>query len=327
MENSPTPLAWRIKPVRSPGGSLDGFARPLTRNVPVASRGNFAPLPRPNLARRRQYTGRQVAKSYSALPAPTFLVPATPIEQPMAKMSDNPISEVHLKQAPKSKLPALARYAIVVVILSVTGALAINTWQTNKYVQKVAAQPQTTMNTPSDDGQSTTTGAVVPAETPVTPKAVKAYTVAPNLPKTISISKLGVRARVLQMGVLANGEMATPSNTNDTGWYMGSVRPGEKGASIINGHVSGLTRGGVFLGLKKLGVGDKITITKGDGAVLTYEVRATEAIAADQLNMSKLFSVYEDKDEGLNLITCAGTYNRSTKSFNKRTIVYAVRSS
>jgi sortase (surface protein transpeptidase) len=323
MENSNAALSWRIKPAKRVPVSVDGFAV-TPRRTYTPARSNYS-LPRQfDFASQPVATPRPVATEDVRQP---LNVETNYYVQPLSRTVLGSVfaslrQSIDVLARARQRVPL--RYITVVIILSVTGALAINTWQTNEYVQKVAAQPQATPDISADTPASSTETAI-PSEAPVAPKAVKAYAVAPDLPRTITIKKLGLRARVLQLGVLANGEMATPSNTNDTGWYTGSARPGERGAAIINGHVSGLTRGGVFLGIKKLTAGDKIAVTKGNGEILTYEVRATEAVPAGQLDMSKLFNVYEGKDEGLNLITCAGTYNRSTKSFDQRTVVYTVR--
>lgn len=73
----------------------------------------------------------------------------------------------------------------------------------------------------SSDGQPSTND--TPSTTPVTPKAVNAYSVAPDLPRYITISRINVHARVLQVGVTTDGSLATPSNVYDTAWYTGSA--------------------------------------------------------------------------------------------------------
>ena len=155
--------------------------------------------------------------------------------------------------------------------------------------------------------------------------AVKKYTVAPDMPKYINISSLGVFARVVRVGVDTNSQIGTPRNVFDTAWYDGSSKPGQPGAAFIDGHVLGPTRGGIFAGLKNIKVGAKVVVTLGDNSTITYRVAATEKVDADKVDMQKALRSYDSTKQGLNLMTCNGTYLRDKESFDKRFIVYTVR--
>ena len=161
-----------------------------------------------------------------------------------------------------------------------------------------------------------------PSEAPVTANAVNTYKVAANLPRTITIKKVNVNARILSLGVLDSGAMATPKNTNDSGWYNGSSKPGENGAMVILGHVSGATTAGVFGSLKRLVNGDVITVERGDGKVFTYKVVKNEQVPADKVDMAALLVPVTVGKPGLNLITCGGTYDPKNETFDQRVVVY-----
>ena len=234
---------------------------------------------------------------------------------------DSPVRTVHKQSF------WVVRYAVVAAILIITTVLAIDTLETNHQVRaevtKVPGSSYPQENTsPAAVTQSSTD---TPSETPIKPDVKRNYFVAPGLPKLLSIEKIGLEARVLQMGVLANGELATPANTSDTGWYTGSVKPGEMGAVLIDGHYSGRASGGVFHNLHKLQAGDRITLAVGGEKQYVYEVRKTQQVPADQVDMKALLSPYTGAERGMNLITCGGKYNRESKTFVDRTIVYAVQ--
>ena len=56
-----------------------------------------------------------------------------------------------------------------------------------------------------------------------TEQEVREYTVAPDRPRYLTVEKLGInKARILPMGVNAKGELATPNNIFDVGWYYDS---------------------------------------------------------------------------------------------------------
>jgi hypothetical protein len=61
----------------------------------------------------------------------------------------------------------------------------------------------------------------------------------PNDPKKIVIQKIGVDAYVQKVGVDQDKKIAVPNNVHLAAWFTESVRPGENGLSIIDGHVSG----------------------------------------------------------------------------------------
>jgi sortase (surface protein transpeptidase) len=72
-----------------------------------------------------------------------------------------------------------------------------------------------------------------------------------------------------------------------------------------------------------MAVGDVITIEKGDGKKLNYRVTHTEEVPLDQVDMKKLLLPYGSATNGLNLITCSGSYVKASATYDHRTIVYA----
>ena len=67
----------------------------------------------------------------------------------------------------------------------------------------------------------------------------------------------------MPMPVNGDGSMQAPINIYDAGWYTGGVRPGDKGAAVIDAHASGPTRQGLFAYLDTLKQGDNIIVEKG----------------------------------------------------------------
>lgn len=172
--------------------------------------------------------------------------------------------------------------------------------------------------------KSTEEEPVVPAEEKPQTATVQKYTVAPDLPRFISIPAIGASGRVLQVGVNRNNALGVPSNVHDAAWYRGSNRPGEAGAMLIDGHVSGPSQKGIFYNLKKLKAGDTIEIERGDGQKFTFAVRHLETVPVANVDMAKLLVPYEPGKSGLNLITCGGKFDPKTSQFSDRVLVYAV---
>jgi sortase A len=155
--------------------------------------------------------------------------------------------------------------------------------------------------------------------------AVSNYQVSPDMPRYLKIDKLSLFARIKRVGVDAQNAIEAPKNVYDAGWYDGSAKPGEPGAVFIDGHVSGPTRGGIFVNLKKLKNGDSVKVEMGNGTKYTYRVVATERVPKDQVDMAKALRPYEQGKQGLNIMTCAGTYDKNSETYDFRYIVYTVR--
>ena len=86
-----------------------------------------------------------------------------------------------------------------------------------------------------------------------TEEEVVEYTVAADRPRYLSIERLGiVNARIISVGVKATGELATPNNIFDVGWYDASGKPGQGRTLVIDGHNGGPHVHGVFKDLPNL---------------------------------------------------------------------------
>lgn len=142
----------------------------------------------------------------------------------------------------------------------------------------------------------------------------------PNDPKRLTIKSLGIDGYVQKVGVDQNKEVAVPDNIHIAGWFTESVRPGEKGLSIIDGHVDGRTQGGIFEDLAKMKPGAEVQIQFGNGAKKNFKVMKVEEVAEDKA-ASVLFSQSPKTTNQLNLITCSGDFNKNTERYEKRVIV------
>jgi LPXTG-site transpeptidase (sortase) family protein len=154
-------------------------------------------------------------------------------------------------------------------------------------------------------------------------KVIASYNVPPTDPKYISIPAIHINdVPVLKLGLMGDGAIATPDNIYDAGWYKGSSEPGQPGAMFIYGHVSSWTADGVFYNLKKLALGDKVTITRGDNVTYTYSVVTSKVYPYNRVAMSQVLSPISTSTPGLNLMTCTGNVISGTSEFNERLVVF-----
>ena len=146
-----------------------------------------------------------------------------------------------------------------------------------------------------------------------------------NDPKRIVISKIGVDSLVQNVGIDQNQQIAVPNNIHIAGWFIDSVRPGESGLSIIDGHVNGVSSDeGVFKRLNELAEGDTVQIIMGDDSVVDFNVYSNQEIATAD-SASVLYSQVPEIENQLNLITCTGNFDRAVRQYDKRQITILER--
>lgn len=199
--------------------------------------------------------------------------------------------------------------------------IAVKKYQSSSATTGVLAKQSTVANTDTGDG---TSGNDMPSEDNP-PADISNYTVGADMPRFLVIDKLGVNARVRRVGADVNNAIKGPSNIFDAGWYENSSEPGEGGTVVIDGHVSGESKRGIFYGLNTLKKGDKVIVERGDGERISYTVVTSEQAEFENLDMKKLMTSNVPGKVGLNLMTATGRFNVRTNQYEKRIIVYTVQ--
>ncbi len=142
-------------------------------------------------------------------------------------------------------------------------------------------------------------------------------------PYRLIISSIGVDTAVEMVGVLHDGNVATPSLSpwDDVGWYAAGPRPGEVGSAIIDGHLD--RPGGspaVFWNLRDMHVGDSVMIVDTAGRTERFRVTRIALYPPRQAPIQKIFG--DESGSYLNLITCAGDWIASQHQTALRLVVY-----
>jgi LPXTG-site transpeptidase (sortase) family protein len=158
------------------------------------------------------------------------------------------------------------------------------------------------------------------ASAPATAKGATAL--GHSQPVRLDIPKIGVHAPVSTLGLKSDGTIQEPplSKPNLTGWYRLGPTPGEKGPAVIAGHVDANGGPAVFYRLKRLRHGDKVTVTRQDGSVVVFQIDSIQQVPKDAFPTRK---VYGDIGfPGLRLITCGGSFDKSTGHYIDNVIAY-----
>jgi sortase (surface protein transpeptidase) len=156
----------------------------------------------------------------------------------------------------------------------------------------------------------------VPADAPSGPATERSRPSVPaasaplraSRPVSIRIPSIGVRSRVLPIGLAPDGTLAVPRPGPDqdrAAWFTSSPTPGQPGPAVIEGHVDTSQGPSVFFRLGALKPGDRIHVRRRDGVEVVFTV---DAVRDYKKAAFPTEVVYGGKDLGrpqLRLITCS----------------------
>lgn len=147
-----------------------------------------------------------------------------------------------------------------------------------------------------------------------------------SVPKRLRVPAIDINTSLLKLGRQPDGAAAVPPGREGApaGWYKYSPTPGERGPSVILGHVNSLADpSGVFFRLHELHAGQKIEVDRADGSTAVFTVTEAAVYSKDEF---PTFKVYGNTDGAqLRLITCGG-YSPGTNEYETNLVVYATLS-
>ena len=142
------------------------------------------------------------------------------------------------------------------------------------------------------------------------------------LPVRLKIPKIRINAHIEQVGLTLSGEVGVPKGLANAAWFKQSVRPGESGSAIIDGHFGRWKNGkpAIFNNLFKLRKGDRVYVEDDSGKSITFIVRESRLYNKYD-EAAEVFDLSDNKAH-LNLITCEGVWDKISKSYSKRLVVF-----
>lgn len=207
----------------------------------------------------------------------------------------------------------------IILLLVIGFILRVAIWERNYLARMEGSEREVIAEEYYDGGE----------EVDETVPEVDTYHVAADRPRFLSIESLGINnARVVEVMQKNSGEIDTPKNIYDVGWYngSGSVLPGQTGTVVMDGH-GGSLGNGVFNHLPNIKPGAKIVIEMGDEKTkYTYEVVDTVTKSLTEANdyMVVAFSSPEEGQDSLTIITCTGNWIWNKQTYSERLFVRAV---
>jgi sortase (surface protein transpeptidase) len=172
-------------------------------------------------------------------------------------------------------------------------------------------------------GAATEIPATVQTSAPKLTSAPMARALPASMPVRVEIPALGVNAPLIELGRNANGTLQVPplDNHDLAGWFDRSVTPGQKGTSVILGHVDNFTGPSVFFSIKALQPGEVIKVVRADGDTAVFSVDGVQEVAKVTFPASIIYE--RTRYPELRLITCGGPFDTATRQYLDNIVVYS----
>ena len=267
---------------------------------------------------------------------------AAPVKRSLASFIPVPKMKFSFKNLDRKVVRRAGVLSLLTGIIAIGGYVVADSFFVNQQAKEVLAQdtsnsvpaesPALTESAPAAAETTTTTTpaqdtsaaqvAQASQQVPATANSGVSYAVPADQPRYLTIKKLGIHAPVVSLGLTTGGAVDTPKNIWNAGWYNGSAKPGNDGATLIDGH-SSASHGALFGNLDKLAAGDQIQVERGDGTVLTYKIAYTTIVNRNSVDMGSMMKPYGGAAKGLNIITCTGKWIDAEKTLENRVLVYA----
>lgn len=214
-------------------------------------------------------------------------------------------------QVPQTKAPVRARVVqralLLPAVAVAVGALLIHN----------------SLESPADPKAPVFPLAVAPAAPGTTETAAAGQVLPRATPLRITIPEIAVNAPFTGLTIGASGQLNPPpaDDTNLVGWFRDGVSPGERGSSIVVGHVDTRTGPAVFARLKNLKRGSTVNISRTDGSAAVFAVDSIDTFSKANFPDQR---VYADASSAqLRLITCGGAYDHKKKDYEANVVVFA----
>jgi LPXTG-site transpeptidase (sortase) family protein len=140
-------------------------------------------------------------------------------------------------------------------------------------------------------------------------------------PLRLSVPAIGVDTLIEYVATKADGSMDIPHNPFNVAYYRYGASVGEKGNAVIAGHLDWYNIGAaVFYNLRKLQPGDMVYVYTTLGIRHSFRVTETASYPLNDFPQERIFGSSDSPN--LNLITCNGSFDPSSASYNRRLVVY-----
>lgn len=217
---------------------------------------------------------------------------------------------------------SLATFAAAVLFVGAIGAIGLAVASQQHAPQPSAQQAGSLPRRSAPTESTSVTSGSVPRSTTATSLPA---TLQPSRPVDLRIPAIGVHSPVRDLGLDPDGELEVPRPGpyyDDAAWCRCSPTPGERGPSVIIGHVDSASSGpSVFYRLGALQPGDVISVLRADDTTATFRVDGVRRFAKDAFPTRLVYG--NTSDAQLRLITCGGPFDGSSGHYVDNIVVFA----
>jgi hypothetical protein len=141
-------------------------------------------------------------------------------------------------------------------------------------------------------------------------------------PVELALPARNVRAPVVAVPTGPEGELHVPDQPSTVGWWSPSALAGSgTGTTVLAGHVDSFADGlGALAVLRHVAAGEEVVLRGADGRVVGYRVTARRQYTKTELP-PEVFAA--GGPPRLVLITCGGSFDRSTRHYADNVVVFA----
>ena len=155
------------------------------------------------------------------------------------------------------------------------------------------------------------------------PRPAPAAFLVRSRPVHLWIPRLGISTSIVELGLNPDGSVQVPSNTVQVGWYVHGPAPGQRGSSVILGHVDSYRGVGVFFYLDMLRPGNLVIVRLANGQVVQFAVIGLREYTKAQFPERVVYG--PRSYSALQLVTCGGVFDHQTGHYLSNIVVYTKR--
>jgi sortase (surface protein transpeptidase) len=142
-----------------------------------------------------------------------------------------------------------------------------------------------------------------------------------GVPSRLAIPSIGVRTKVIRLGLNPDRTLEVPTDYSVAGWYALGPKPGETGAAVIVGHVDSKKGPAVFYRLGEVAPGDLLRVASPIRDALRFRVYAVREYPKAAFPTALVYR--QTAKPELRLITCGGPFDTATGHYLDNVVVFA----
>jgi len=153
-------------------------------------------------------------------------------------------------------------------------------------------------------------------------KAAVPYTAVATTGGRLAAPAISVRSKLINLHLNPDKSLQVPVDYGVAGWYSDGPSPGETGPpAVIIGHVDSKAGPGIFYRLAQMHKGDTVLTRGSDGSALKFVVYDSQEFPKDAFPAEQVYAPTATPE--LRLITCTGTFNKTSGHYLNNRVVYA----